>query len=56
VEEEDAEVEVIVVATQRVEEEDAELMEADVVVIAEMAAGTEGKKRRCTFMGLRRNA
>jgi hypothetical protein len=55
VEEEDAEVEVIVVATQLVEE-DAEIVEADAVVIAEMEAGTERKKRRCTSMALRRNA
>jgi hypothetical protein len=55
VEEEDAEVEVIVVATQLVEEEDAELVEAGVVV-AEMEAGTERKKRRCVSMALRRNA
>jgi hypothetical protein len=36
------------------EEQDAELMEAE--VIAEMEAGTKGKKRRCASMALRRNA
>jgi hypothetical protein len=56
VEEEDAEVEVIVVVTQLVEEEDIELVEADAIVVAEMEAGTERKKRRCTSMALRRNA
>jgi hypothetical protein len=56
VEEEDAEVEVIAVTTQLVEEEDAKLVEADAVVVAEMEAGTERKKRRCTSMALRRNA
>jgi hypothetical protein len=56
VEEEDAEVEVIAVAARLVEEEDAELVEADAVVIAEMETGTEGKKRRCASMALRRNA
>jgi hypothetical protein len=56
VEEEDAEVEVIAVATQLMEEEDAELVEANTVVVAEMEAGTEGKKRRCASMALRRNA
>jgi hypothetical protein len=54
VEEEDAEVEVVVVTTQLVEE-DAELVEADAIVVAEMEAGTEGKKRRCASMALRRN-
>jgi hypothetical protein len=56
VEEEDAEVEVIAVTTQLMEEEDVELMEADAVIVAEMEAVTEGKKRRCDSMALRRNA
>jgi hypothetical protein len=56
VEEEDAEVEVIAVTTQLVEEEDEELVEANAVVVAEMEAGTERKKRRCASMALRRNA
>jgi hypothetical protein len=30
-------------------------METDVVIIAEMEADTEGKKRRCASMALRRN-
>jgi predicted HNH restriction endonuclease len=55
VEKEEAEVKVVVVATQLVEE-DAELMEADAVVVVEMEACTEGKKRRCGSMALRRNA
>jgi hypothetical protein len=55
VDEEDAEVKVVAVTTQLMEE-DAELMETDVVVIAEMKAGTKGKKRRCASMALRRNA
>jgi hypothetical protein len=38
-----------------VEEEDAELVEADAVIVAEMEAGTEEKKRRCTSMTFRRN-
>jgi hypothetical protein len=38
-----------------VEEEDAELVEADAVVVAEMEAGTERKKRRCASMALRRS-
>jgi hypothetical protein len=54
VEEEDAEVEVAVVTTQLVKE-DAELVEADTIVVAEMEADTEGKKRRCASMALRRN-
>jgi predicted RNA methylase len=54
VEEEDAEVEVAVVTTQLVKE-DAELVEADAIVVAEMEADTEGKKRRCASMALRRN-
>jgi hypothetical protein len=48
-------VEVVIIATQLMEEEDAELMEADDVVIAEMEAGTKGKKRMCASMALRRN-
>jgi hypothetical protein len=56
VEEEDAEVEVIFVATQLMEEEDAKLVEADAIVVTEMEAGTERKKRRCASMALRRNA
>jgi hypothetical protein len=55
-EEEDAGVEVVAVSTQLVEEKNVELVWADVVVIAEMEAGTEGKKRRCASMTLRRNA
>jgi predicted HNH restriction endonuclease len=55
VEKEETEVKVVVVATQLVEE-DAELMEADAVVVVEMEACTEGKKRRCGSMALRRNA
>jgi hypothetical protein len=55
VEEEDAEVEVVAIAMQLVEEEDVELVEADVVIIVEMEACTEGKKRRCASMALRRN-
>jgi hypothetical protein len=31
-------------------------MEADAVIVVEMEAGTEGKKRRCTSIVLRRNA
>jgi hypothetical protein len=54
-EEEDAEVEVVAVATHLMEE-DIELVEPDVVVVAKMEAGKEGKKRRCTSMALRRNA
>jgi hypothetical protein len=38
-----------------VEEEDAKLVEADAVIVAEMEAGTERKKRRCASMALRRN-
>jgi hypothetical protein len=54
-EEEDVEVEVIAVAMQLVEEEDAELVEANTIIVAEMEAGTEGKKRRCASMALKRN-
>jgi hypothetical protein len=53
--EEDAEMEVVTVATQLMEEEDAELMEADAIVIVEMEADTEGKKRRWASIALRRN-
>jgi hypothetical protein len=56
VEKEETEVKVVVVAMQLVEEEDAELMEADAVIVVEMEACTEGKKRRCGSMALRRNA
>jgi hypothetical protein len=52
VEKEETEVKVVVVATQLVEE-DAELMEADAVIVVEMEACTEGKKRRCGSMALR---
>jgi hypothetical protein len=38
-----------------VEEENAELMEADAIVIVEIEAATERKKRRCASMALRRN-